>query len=139
MITYARSVGIQPGTTTMALGAPPAAFRNRNQDPGVPWLVEAKGLGDAVPPSDFDLAPEYGYLPVRTGWIEGKPALYGAQLLGKNEIPEGPPPSEADILKLQARAAQEQIKTHKHTRIWSAVGGMVGVGTLIVAIRALRR
>lgn len=46
--------------------------------------------------------------------------------------------TERDILKLQAEAARQQIQTHRHTRIWTAIGGLVSVGTLWVAIRALR-
>ena len=66
--------------------------------------------------------------------------------LGQDAPPNGKAPiedklpevTERDILKLQAQAAREQITTHKYARIWDAIGAIVGVGTLIVAVRAMR-
>ena len=74
MISYARRVGVSPGTTTMMLG------ENTTQDPGVIVRnadLQLRGLDDHRGPSDFELAPMYGYLPVHRGWVSGRPALSG--------------------------------------------------------------
>lgn len=41
--------------------------------------------------------------------------------------------------ELELVAAQEALKTAKSDRIWTAVGGLVAVASLIVSVVALRR
>lgn len=76
-------------------------------------------------------------------------ATYGGQApyllreTAADDVPvEKKPPEELtqrDLLLLQIKATQEQVRLHRQTRIWTIVGGMVGVGTLAVAIMATRR
>lgn len=147
-VTFAHKVGIPPGTSTMVLprGVSTVTMlgathtKNIHQDPGdnVRTLFSGAGLGQNRRISDFELAPSYGYLPVRNSWVEGAPALYGATLRADVPIPEGPPPSDADVAKLQARAAQEQIKSHKHSRVTGTIQAIAIGGTFLLTLFALK-
>jgi len=44
-----------------------------------------------------------------------------------------------ESLKTNAASQQENLRTKRSTRVWSAVTALVGVGSLVVAVIALRR
>lgn len=108
-------VGTAPGTTTLTFGRP--------------------ALGSTIP-TDIDKQGTYGYLPVTTGVMPGQLAGLGA---------EDPAMMEAQIKQLQLVTQQlevvqrqEELKTQRSTRIWTAVAGLVGVAGLVVSIYSLK-
>ena len=123
------NVGTAPGTMTMTI--PSAAMRL-----GGGALV-------TVYPTDFDLSKMYGYLPYNNGWISGKLNNPVVAALGAEAASMTP---EQQMVALQAKVAaldvqtrEEELRTQRSTRIWTAVAGVVGVAGLVVSIYALKR
>jgi hypothetical protein len=114
------TVGTAPGTTTLTFGR-----------------GGRRGLGSTIP-TDIDKQGTYGYLPVTTGVMPG-------QLVGLGGLGEDPAAMEAQIRQLQlvtqqleVAQRQEELKTQRSTRIWTAVAGLVGVAGLVVSIYSLK-
>lgn len=110
------TVGTAPGTTTLTI---PRSLL---------------GLGSTIP-SDIDKQDTYGYLPVTTGVMPG-------QLAG---LAQDPAMMQSEITalalktqQLEVQQREEELKTQRSNRIWTAVTGLVGVAGLVVSIYALK-
>jgi hypothetical protein len=116
MLAYGKT-GTAPGTTTLVLGS---------------------GLG-VVKPTDFDRARgQLDYLPYYEGWLVGN--LKGPPEVTTAAIDYSDPNQvKAAMAALEVQAAAEDIKHKKSSRLWLAIGGIVGIGTLVVGILALRK
>lgn len=130
-----QNVGTAPGTTTFTIPQQPQMSPTRRS-------LDGSGALGTVYPTDFDLSRMYGYLPYNTGWISGK-LIEAAQAsaLGQEAASD-----QTQLVALQTRMAaleveqrQEELKTQRSTRIWTAVAGVVGVAGLVVSIIALKR
>lgn len=127
MLTISGTTGTPPGTTVIRFGA------------------GAGGLGTPGIPTDFDLAPTYGFQPRIKGWIVGDLSGLGQDAsLIDTEVPDAET-AKALLVYYQARAAratavaqEEQVKSSRSDRIWTAVAGIVGIGGLVIAALALR-
>lgn len=135
---HAGKTGTAPGTTTLLVG------NSLGHDGGQlvynAWGVQTpplRGAGLGVyRPTDFERRGYLGYLPYLYGWIVGTPSL------GQTDTPpEGVDPVayyEQRRVRALALREEEALKTARSARTWAAVGGLVAVGGLIVAVTALR-
>jgi hypothetical protein len=152
-------VGIAPGTTTISIGRGGTitllGSQNTQQDPGVTVRNAYGQLSNTyfdARPTDFEMAPRRGFLPVQRGWITGKLSgsgwgcspRAGIRQLGEEIATEssGPgldPDQQAAIAKfvLDQLAIEEKAQALKETRsrrFWGSIAGLAAGTTAIVAV-----
>jgi hypothetical protein len=159
--------GTAPGTTTLVLGPGGTAKladvqlgitdfdRGRMFDYlpyGKGWIVATPAAGD-LGITDFDRGRMFDYLPYGKGWIVGTLGDNGeapSQVLSTEESEKLKTHFEMRTARAQALTAErdlsvhavvkkEEIKSQRSERIWTAVTALVGVGSLLVAVLALRQ
>lgn len=133
MLYIGGKTGTAPGTITMSVG---------------PYHeIKLAGLGYSRP-SDFDRArAQLDYLPYYKGWIVGD-LQGGLGQVGPNGAIDYSDPvavkaavAELEVhrARLAAEQASEDVKHTKSSRVWLAVGGLVGVASVLIAALALRK
>lgn len=152
-------VGTAPGTTTLTIGAtsglgnlPASAFATGRpphpiQNPAEPVVdMDGRTLLGTPPlglilPTDFQQSCYLNYLPVNAGWVVGTLGATEEELpeLSTEEAAAAKAQYEARAARAEAISKEEQIRTARSTRLWAAIGGVVAVGTLVLAIYEVRK
>lgn len=143
-------VGIAPGTTTISIGRGGTVTllgtQMAQQDPGVTVRNAYGQLSSSyfdARPTDFEMVPRRGYLPVHRGWVTGR--LSGAELgcpvpLGEEIATESDGTADQQaIAKIVLRQLQIEEKAHaikeaQSRRFWGGIIGLAAATTALVSV-----